>query len=515
MKRQFEFVTDASSKFWHVEVVAAAVISSFGKRGTTGQSAKKIYASPAKALTEANKLIVQKLKKGYVELGVKTGSVASKSAQASAAVKAKALKPKASPREQPTGINLSADPALMKLLVKLDAKLKTYAPGRHRSIRGATSFRALDALQPVGPKLRALWSWLDGGVAGEELWHTQPESQGWETMLSVEQAAAALVMLRQAAAFPPKVIPFAADGGGNFLVADSAGLVFDWDHETCKCTEYGPISALVHGALNAIRAEALFGGPEVSNADNGVAAAKPNAVAAKLLAALVKSLRPEQDLAKLVEFARRLPDAACVELLLRAEVQKIGASDRTNGWANALVDRLVKLGQWSQVATYGAGQSMVWSEYGTLAWTQKNFEAALRCFEIGSKHEIRGFDGMLECAVGAACAAVTLGAKSAAAHLAAATKAVDKARNETSKILTTARTWSPEQAKRKGYLPVHLAHLEATLPALLLLRATLATVAKDKRLAKALMSERALSSSTALTRHDRIAQIIDSTLGLL
>ena len=128
----------------------------------------------------------------------------------------------------------------MKLLVKLDAKLKTYAPGRHRMIRGAKSFRALDTLGPVGPKLRALWSWLDGGVAGEELWQSQPEAQGWEAMLSVEQAAAALAMLRKVPSFPPNVIPFATDGGGNFLVADLAGLVFDGITRPANAPSMGP-----------------------------------------------------------------------------------------------------------------------------------------------------------------------------------------------------------------------------------------------------------------------------------
>ena len=108
------------------------------------------------------------------------------------------------------------DSAMGKLIAKLDLALLAYAPKRHASIRGASDFAPLEKLGAIPPSVHAIWSWLDGGNAGDELWMTSGEG-GWESMLSVRESAEATLMLRETASFPAELIPFATDGAGNFL----------------------------------------------------------------------------------------------------------------------------------------------------------------------------------------------------------------------------------------------------------------------------------------------------------
>jgi hypothetical protein len=360
--------------------------------------------------------------------------------------------------------------------------------------------------------LRALWAWLDGGAAGEALWQIEADA-AWETMLSVQEAADATQQLRKQAQFPRDLVPFATDGGGNFLVANEQGVVFDWDHETCKPTEFGPLSAIVHVALKAIAANDLFGGPEQPT---------PSGESGKersLINALTKAAQPQRDLEKLVEFTRSLPDAAGVAILLRPEVQNVVANERPHerhAWASALAERCAKLQRWDDVITYGSmGTALVWSELGTLAWQQANLDAALRCYEAGITSELRGPVGMNECLVGAACTAAKLRAKSATSLLGKACKAIDKQLKGDVATLTKVSAWSPAVAAQKGYLPVHIERAAETVAALRLLRATLAIVATEKPLAKQLLRERDAMTPKARQRYDRIADVIDSTLATL
>lgn len=67
MKRYFECVQGTSSKFYEIEVVATAVNTRYGRIGSPGQTQAKSFSDPAAAMKHANKLIEQKLGKGYVE----------------------------------------------------------------------------------------------------------------------------------------------------------------------------------------------------------------------------------------------------------------------------------------------------------------------------------------------------------------------------------------------------------------------------------------------------------------
>ncbi len=399
----------------------------------------------------------------------------------------------------------AADSAMGKLIAKLDRALLAYAPKRHASIRGASDWAPLKTLGPVPASLQTIWSWLDGGTAGEELWITDGE-RGWETMLSVRGSAEAARMLRETAKFPGELIPFASDGSGNFLVVSPKAILFDWDHETRALKEFGPLSAMVHRTLNAMGVGQLFGGPEAGGDDTKQVD--------KLVKAVVKAAQPQRALESLVEFAGRLPDAEAVAVLTQPAIRAVVDKERPHerqAWARALADRCAKLGRWDDVITFGAlGSSIPWSSLGNLACAQRHFEGALGCFELGSKNDLRGEDGMLECAVGAAYAAKELGKKSEKALLSAAAKAFDAELKTLETTLTKVRAMSPEERKRNNYLPVQIARIEQKLASRLLLRSAIAAASGDAALGKKLMAERDLGSKEALVRHEGIPAVLDA-----
>ena len=67
MKRYFEFVDSASSKFWEVWVENTSLGIRFGKIGTTGQTTIKDVPTTTVAEEARGKAMAQKIKKGYVE----------------------------------------------------------------------------------------------------------------------------------------------------------------------------------------------------------------------------------------------------------------------------------------------------------------------------------------------------------------------------------------------------------------------------------------------------------------
>jgi DNA ligase-1 len=66
-KRYFEFVEGTSSKFWEIRVEGTTFFTRYGKIGTDGQTTQKDWPDEAKAQAEADKLINEKTRKGYLE----------------------------------------------------------------------------------------------------------------------------------------------------------------------------------------------------------------------------------------------------------------------------------------------------------------------------------------------------------------------------------------------------------------------------------------------------------------
>jgi DNA ligase 1 len=65
--RYFEFVEGESSKFWEIAVEGAQFTVRYGKVGSAGQTTLKEFESPEAAAREAEKLVSEKTRKGYVE----------------------------------------------------------------------------------------------------------------------------------------------------------------------------------------------------------------------------------------------------------------------------------------------------------------------------------------------------------------------------------------------------------------------------------------------------------------
>jgi predicted DNA-binding WGR domain protein len=67
--RRFEMVEGSSSKFWEIRVEGATYTVTYGRIGTPGVSKTTSCASAGEAQAEADKLVREKTKKGYQELG--------------------------------------------------------------------------------------------------------------------------------------------------------------------------------------------------------------------------------------------------------------------------------------------------------------------------------------------------------------------------------------------------------------------------------------------------------------
>ncbi|MBN9117895.1 MAG: WGR domain-containing protein [Planctomycetes bacterium] len=74
--RTFEFTDAKSRKFWNIEATGTYYQVQFGKIGSTGQTQRKTFATAAEAQAAMDKLIKEKLKKGYVETTAGTAAPA-------------------------------------------------------------------------------------------------------------------------------------------------------------------------------------------------------------------------------------------------------------------------------------------------------------------------------------------------------------------------------------------------------------------------------------------------------
>ena len=71
MIRRFEYVGGSSAKFWEVSVTDNQVTVYYGRLGTNGQTQSKSFPDATKAQQYADKVVAQKLGKGYVECAVR------------------------------------------------------------------------------------------------------------------------------------------------------------------------------------------------------------------------------------------------------------------------------------------------------------------------------------------------------------------------------------------------------------------------------------------------------------
>jgi predicted DNA-binding WGR domain protein len=65
---EFHFTQGSSNKFWKIAVLGCEMIVIFGRIGTKGSTVTKVFESEDRAKREANKLVLEKTRKGYVEI---------------------------------------------------------------------------------------------------------------------------------------------------------------------------------------------------------------------------------------------------------------------------------------------------------------------------------------------------------------------------------------------------------------------------------------------------------------
>ena len=67
MRRELIFMDAKSSKFWNIELDGSSHTVTYGRIGSKGQSSTKTFASDEAARKDAEKLIIEKTGKGYVD----------------------------------------------------------------------------------------------------------------------------------------------------------------------------------------------------------------------------------------------------------------------------------------------------------------------------------------------------------------------------------------------------------------------------------------------------------------
>jgi predicted DNA-binding WGR domain protein len=67
MTKRFEFIGGNSAKFWEVSQAGCDVTVRYGRLGTDGQQQSRLFPTSVAAMRHADKLVGQKLAKGYVE----------------------------------------------------------------------------------------------------------------------------------------------------------------------------------------------------------------------------------------------------------------------------------------------------------------------------------------------------------------------------------------------------------------------------------------------------------------
>lgn len=95
---RYELIEGTSSKFWDIALAGAGFTVCFGRIGTEGQTRSTSFPSAAAAYVEYEKLIKEKLKKGYTEVAVSPVSAAAATPKSTA----QAATPKSATQATPT-----------------------------------------------------------------------------------------------------------------------------------------------------------------------------------------------------------------------------------------------------------------------------------------------------------------------------------------------------------------------------------------------------------------------------
>src|SRR5436309_1121380 len=98
--RTFEFRDAKSSKFWNIDLKGNSFTVTYGKIGAAGQTQTKEFPDEARTRKEADKLVAEKVGKGYVETTPKSAPAPAPVAASPAPAPAPAAAKKSAPAEE-------------------------------------------------------------------------------------------------------------------------------------------------------------------------------------------------------------------------------------------------------------------------------------------------------------------------------------------------------------------------------------------------------------------------------
>jgi predicted DNA-binding WGR domain protein len=130
--REFEYTEGTSRKYWRITLDGKGHTVQFGRIGTSGQTQTKDFASEAQAKASYDKLIAEKLKKGYVEVGA-TGA---RSRPAAIATQKEAA---GAPVAEANGALANAAPATPAVLATAAATATSPVAMREASVAAAST----------------------------------------------------------------------------------------------------------------------------------------------------------------------------------------------------------------------------------------------------------------------------------------------------------------------------------------------------------------------------------------
>jgi predicted DNA-binding WGR domain protein len=202
--RSFELVEGTSAKFWEVRVEGDSHVVRFGRIGSEGQTKTKTFAAPGLAQKDADKLIAEKVKKGYVER---------------TQAPSKPPEPVFVPTSKPNRHQLW-------LVARLEAWFKVFRPSYFAGLRPGVPSSEIEKLEKkigvvLDPVHRALLEWRNGGQV------TDPAAGAF-----VEYPKSALMgtgeiakFLEQASGWNRSWVPFIEFGYESFPEIDRVWIV--------------------------------------------------------------------------------------------------------------------------------------------------------------------------------------------------------------------------------------------------------------------------------------------------
>jgi predicted DNA-binding WGR domain protein/cell wall assembly regulator SMI1 len=255
VSRSLEFHEGSSNKFWTIKLDGSKHIIEFGRVGTKGQQQSKSFDSPGAAREAFDKLVAEKLKKGYHDVGA-----------------ALAVPEPASAAAENT--------AIRDVLKKLEAFLKETDPDMLKALRPPATPKQLEKLskavfnsKPVPADLAEWFGWHNGQKGSGELLNDR--TFGLE---SIDEAIEEFEGMRGWKPDPgvtkrwePDWLPLFDNGGGDYMAfvtgRDEHGAIkkyfHDDDDDAGVETEFASLQELAEAAL-AMRQEAARPIPRVT-----------------------------------------------------------------------------------------------------------------------------------------------------------------------------------------------------------------------------------------------------------